>query len=120
MPSDKFKGCFIDESDLYTYTIEYDGELLANAHTLTSKNRSDIERNSMKKAWSKGEVEIDIDTHALKTYTIKNALTSWELPRKLDADSISVLSETYRDVLYNAIQDHENKVAGIVEDTEKN
>ena len=118
----KFKGCFIDESSLYTYDIYLDGELLAKGHTMSAKDRSAIERNAMTKSFNsrEGEMNIDIDSHAFKSHTIMQALTSWELPRKLNLENIGLLSETVRDHLFQAIQEHENSLAEIIEDTEKN
>ena len=118
----KFKGCFIDESSLYTYDIYLDGELLAKGHTMSAKDRSAIERNAMTKSFNskEGEMNIDIDSHALKSYTILQALTSWELPRKLNLENIGLLSEPVRDHLFQAIQEHENSLAEVIEDTEKN
>lgn len=118
--NEKFNGCFIDDGSLYTYDVYYDGELIAKAKTLSAKDRSTIERAAMEKRLVDGQLELDIDTHALKTYTILAAITSWELGRKLDADSVAMLTEKIRDHLYTAIQDHENTIAGLVEDTEKN
>lgn len=118
----KFAGCFIDESILYTYDIYMDGELLAKGHTMSAKDRSAIERNAMTKSFNskEGEMNIDIDSHAFKSHTILQALTSWELPRKLNLENISLLSEPVRDHLFQAIQEHENSLAEIIEDTEKN
>lgn len=118
----KFKGCFIDESSLYTYDIYMDNDLIAKGHTMSAKDRSAIERNAMTKSFNskEGEMNIDIDSHALKSHTILQALTSWELPRKLNLENISMLSEPVRDHLFQAIQEHENSLAEIVEDTEKN
>lgn len=118
----KFKGCFIDESSLYTYDIYMDNDLIAKGHTMSAKDRSAIERNAMTKSFNSkdGEMNIDIDSHALKSHTILQALTSWELPRKLNLENISLLSEPVRDHLFQAIQEHENSLAEIVEDTEKN
>jgi hypothetical protein len=118
----KFKGCFIDESSLYTYDIYMDNDLIAKGHTMSAKDRSAIERNAMTKSFNskEGEMNIDIDSHALKSHTILQALTSWELPRKLNLENISLLSEPVRDHLFQAIQEHENSLAEIVEDTEKN
>jgi len=118
----KFKGCFIDESSLYTYDIYMDNDLIAKGHTMSAKDRSAIERNAMTKSFNskEGEMNIDINSHALKSHTILQALTSWELPRKLNLENISLLSEPVRDHLFQAIQEHENSLAEIVEDTEKN
>lgn len=118
----KFAGCFIDESSLYTYDIYMDNDLIAKGHTMSAKDRSAIERNAMTKSFNskEGEMNIDIDSHALKSHTILQALTSWELPRKLNLENISLLSEPVRDHLFQAIQEHENSLAEIVEDTEKN
>jgi len=118
----KFKGCFIDESSLYTYDIYMDNDLIAKGHTMSAKDRSAIERNAMTKSFNskEGEMNIDINSHALKSHTILQALTSWELPRKLNLENISLLSEPVRDHLFQAIQEHENSLEEIVEDTEKN
>ena len=118
----KFKGCFIDESSLYTYDIYMDNDLIAKGHTMSAKDRSAIERNAMTKSFNskEGEMNIDINSHALKSHTILQALTSWELPRKLNLENISMLSEPVRDHLFQAIQEHENSLEEIVEDTEKN
>ena len=118
----KFKGCFIDESSLYTYDIYMDNDLIAKGHTMSAKDRSAIERNAMTKSFNskEGEMNIDINSHALKSHTILQALTSWELPRKLNLENISLLSEPVRDHLFQAIQEHENSLAEIIEDTEKN
>lgn len=118
----KFKGCFIDESSLYTYDIYMDNDLIAKGHTMSAKDRSAIERNAMTKSFNskEGEMNIDIDSHALKSHTILQGLTSWELPRKLNLENISLLSEPVRDHLFQAIQEHENSLAESVEDTEKN
>lgn len=118
----KFKGCFIDESSLYTYDIYMDNDLIAKGHTMSAKDRSAIERNAMTKSFNskEGEMNIDIDSHALKSHTILQGLTSWELPRKLNLENISLLSEPVRDHLFQAIQEHENSLADVVEDTEKN
>jgi len=118
----KFKGCFIDESSLYTYDIYMDNDLIAKGHTMSAKDRSAIERNAMTKSFNskEGEMNIDINSHALKSHTILQALTSWELPRKLNLENISLLSEPVRDHLFQAIQEHENSLAEVIEDTEKN
>lgn len=118
--NEKFKGCFIDEGSLYTYDIYYQDELLAKAKTMSAKDRSAIERASMTKAFRDGQMEIDIDTHSMKTHTILRAVTSWELGRAITEDNISMLSEAIRDHLFTTIQDHETKLAEVVEDTEKN
>jgi hypothetical protein len=122
MANDKFKGCFIDDSDLYTYSIEWQGMKLAEAHTLSAKDRSAIERNSVKKKYNitSGEIEVDIDTNAMKTWNILGAITKWELGRELNEESVSKLSEPLRDFLFGEIQAHETAVAAKVEDTEKN
>jgi hypothetical protein len=118
--TDQFKNCFIDESEIYAYDIEFDGKLIAKAHSLSAKDRSQIERKAMIKGYKNGEMTIDIDSHAHKTQTILAAVNSWQLDRPLNEDSVSLLNETLRDHLYNAIQKHEEKIAGVVEDTEKN
>ena len=118
----KFAGCFIDESSLYTYDIYLDDKLLAKGHTMSAKDRAAIERNAMTKSFNskEGEMNIDINSHALKSHTILQALTSWELPRKLNLENIGLLSEPVRDHLFQAIQEHENSLSEVIEDTEKN
>ena len=118
--SDKFRNCFIDDDELYTYDIEFEGELIATAHSLSAKDRSIIEKKSMTKSFAAGEMNIDIDSHALKSWQILQALNKWELPKTLNFDNISMLKESIRDCLFTAIQDHEARLAQVVEETEKN
>lgn len=120
MANDKFKGCFIDEDSLFAYDIEMDGQLIAKAHTLSAKDRSIIEKKSMTKEFRNGEMAIDIDSHALKTWNIVQALNSWELDRKPDFEAVSLLKERVRDHLFSAIQEHEAKVKNVADETEKN
>lgn len=120
MANDKFKGCFIDESSLYAYDIEYEGALIAKARTLSAKHKSVIEQKSMTKSFADGKLAFDVNTPDMKTQTILAALTEWQLDRPLSEDSISLLTERVRDHLYDAIQAHETSLTGVVEDTEKN
>jgi hypothetical protein len=118
----KFANCFIDADPLYEYDIYYDGELLAKAKTQSAKDKSYIERKSMTKKFDHktGDIEIDIDTNALKSATIYAAIKEWYLPRKLTEDNIDLLSGKLRDTLFDAIQEHESKINDAVENAEKN
>ena len=118
--SDKLKNCFTDALPDYEYDIEYEGELIARGKSMSSKDKSYIERQSMKKSFVGGELEIEIDTNAMKTAYIIAGLKEWKLPRKLDSESVSMLTEELRDVLFDAIQAHETSAAQAVEDNEKN
>jgi hypothetical protein len=118
--SDKFKNCFIDALPDYEYDIEYEGDLIARGKSLSAKDKSFIEKQAMKKSFVNGELEIEIDANAMKTAYIIAGLKEWKLPRKLDSESVSMLTEELRDVLFNAIQEHENSAAKAVEDNEKN
>ena len=69
--SDKFKNCFIDELPDYEYDIEYDGELIARGKSLSAIDRSYIEKQSMKKSFTNGELNVDIDSNQMTTATIK-------------------------------------------------
>ena len=118
--SDKFNQCFIDELPDYEYDISFDGELLARGKSLSAADRSYIERQSTKKKFVSGAVEIDIDSHAMITHTIMAGLKSWNLKRKLSSEAVAMLTDEIRMALFEAIQDHENKATQAVEDNEKN
>jgi len=118
--SDKFRNCFIDQSDLYNYEIKWEGEVIAKAHTMSAKDKSKIESYAMRKKFVNGELEIDIDSHALKIATILAALDWWDSDRKLNEESVSMLPDPVADYIFNAIQAHEAEVAAKVEDTQKN
>lgn len=120
MKDTSFANCFIDLNDLYHYDIVWEGKVVAKAHTLSAKDKSKVETLTMKKKFVKGDLEMDIDSHYLKTITIMLALDWWDSPRKINEDEISMLPEGMRDFFYKAIQDHESEVQKVVEDTEKN
>jgi len=118
--TDKFKNCFIDTRPDYEYTIEYDGDVIATAKSMSANDRSKIEKQAMTKKLVNGEFSVDVDSHALKTATIVNALIKWESERDLNWENVSLLPEEYRDAMFNAIMAHENGAKEAVETNEKN
>ena len=120
MSKSKFSNCFIDQSEMYHYDIEWEGQVIAKAHTLSAKDKSKIEYQSMTKRFKNGELEFDVDSQKLRIATILSALDWWDADRPLNEDNVSMLPEGMINYIYDAITAHEEKVQKIADDTEKN
>ncbi len=109
--SNKLQNCFIDEYTNFQFDIkDEDGNLVATAHSLSPKDWSFIK----KKAYGKteiidGQVNIDIDPYLMNVAMITTSLDSWEFDRKITFDNVNLLSQKYRDILYEAINIHNEK-----------
>jgi hypothetical protein len=94
---------------MYHYDIVWEGETIAKAHTLSAKDKSNIENISMTKRFKNGELEFDVDSQKLRIATILSAL-----------ENVAMLPEGMINYIYDAITAHEEKVQKIADDTEKN
>ena len=120
MKNNKFSNCFIDQSEMYHYDIEWEGQVIAKAHTLSAKDKSKIESQSMTKRFKNGELEFDVDSQKLRIATILSALDWWDTDRPLNEENVAILLERMINDIYDAITAHEEKVQKIADDTEKN
>lgn len=122
--ADKFTNCFIDQHELFHYEIKLNDSLLATAHSLTAHDQSIIEEKSVTKSISVTGMSMDINTNRNKLWTVKQALDTWVLDRKLDIESLSMLGvyngTNLLDYLYNAVLEHEEMVKSTVAGNEKN
>ncbi len=116
----KFNNCFIDSSEMYRYEIKWENQVVAKAHTLSAKDKSRIEKEAMTKKFKNGELELDVDSHKLRVFTILCALDWWDSDRPINEENISLLPEGMLDYFHSAITKHEEEIQKITEDTEKN
>jgi hypothetical protein len=102
------KNCFITD-DLYNYDIEYKGEVIAKAHTLTY-------REKMRHIRAQAGDLMSFDPIPL----IVAALDSWTLGKDITEDNVDKLNPAIINALTEAISRHETEVMQTAGEIEKN
>lgn len=117
-------NCLITDSEFYHYEIkDTDGNLIANAHTLTySQNQ---ECASLKAAYVDDKLQLTV-TSEKDNLKIKYALDSWQFadkannPLPITLDNIDGLLPKYKALLLRSINDHEDSIVKETKEIEKN
>lgn len=116
-----FKNCFISERPDFRYDIlDPDGELIAKAHLQTAADRAYIQRHGTSNKFVDGNMQIEIELEKYTTATLLKSLDWWVWDRAINMESIDDLSREIRQHLMNAVSEHENEIAEVTEDAEKN
>ena len=118
------KNCFIDDQPDFYKVVELDGEKIATIHALTKNDLSAIEKAAYRKRLVNGDMELDINSHALLVTRIYRSLTGekdagWELGKPITDETIGKLQDKYFYAINNAILELMNQNI-VTKDVSKN
>ncbi len=118
------KNCFLDDQPDFYKVVELDGTKIANIHALTKNDLAAIEKSAYRKRVVNGDMELDINSHALLVTRIYRSLTGekdagWEFDKPITEDNISKLQDKYFYAINNAILELMNQNT-VTEDISKN